>query len=146
MTEIAKGEAKEMWYIYLLAIIMMSFLILITRHEIKQRNNGYHKSVAQQPIPASDENDSLITIVDVCFEGYPKRYAYDVNEVQVKEGDYVLVLTHSGIRCGKVVSQPKCLHQNDLSFPPFLLQSIVCTADASDVAYYNTEDLSARAV
>ena len=78
-----------------------------------------------------------IEIVDVMFEGYSGSFKYEVKGIDVEKGNYVLVLTHDGIRCGKVVSQPMQLTERTINYPLFLLQPILCVAEAEDIAYYN---------
>ena len=78
-----------------------------------------------------------VTVIDVKFKGYNGRFTYSTLHDNVYKDQYVLVLTQDGIRCAKVVSNPKRLRVSDLPFPPFLLQSIICVADESDLDYYN---------
>lgn len=82
-------------------------------------------------------SNERVTIVDVQFKGYSGKFTYAVMQQDIKKGQYVLVLTQDGIRCAKVVTDPKCIKQSQLSLPPFLLQSIICVADEADLEYYN---------
>ena len=82
-------------------------------------------------------SNERVTVVDVQFKGYNGKFTYAVMQQEIRKGQYVLVLTQDGIRCAKVVSNPKRLRVSDLPFPPFLLQSIICVADESDLDYYN---------
>lgn len=74
----------------------------------------------------------MLNLKDIMEDLLIQRYMNNVYKDQ-----YVLVLTQDGIRCAKVVSNPKRLRVSDLPFPPFLLQSIICVADESDLDYYN---------
>ena len=86
-----------------------------------------------------NDNDinGKVTIVEVQFRQYNGRYTYSVMQQHPKKGQHVLVLTQDGIRCAKVVTDPKTVRTSQLSIPPFLLQNIICVADASDLEYYN---------
>ena len=86
-----------------------------------------------------DALDSLesVTVIDVKFKGYNGRFTYSTLHDNVYKDQYVLVLTQDGIRCAKVITDPKSIKTNQLSFPPFLLQTIICVADEADLEYYN---------
>ena len=83
------------------------------------------------------KSTDVITVLDVTFQGYTKHFTYAVNQKNIKKNQYVLVLTQDGIRCAKVVTNPREIKVSDLAFPPFLLQSIICVADETDVEYYS---------
>ena len=84
-----------------------------------------------------EETNERVTVIDVQFKQYSGKYTYSVMQQHLKKGQYVLVLTQDGIRCAKVVTDPKTVRTSQLSIPPFLLQNIICVADASDLEYYN---------
>ncbi|MGL4373080.1 MAG: hypothetical protein ACRCS6_04795 [Turicibacter sp.] len=82
------------------------------------------------------EADS-VTVLEVVFEGYTNHFTYAVNQKNIKKNQHVLVLTQDGIRCAKVVTNPQNIKLSELTFPSFLLQSIICVADETDIEYYN---------
>ena len=106
------------------------FIVLIKMISRKQDKKITHLST-------HEVDDKKIKIVDVMFEGYPGSFKYEVKGIEVVKGNYVLVLTHDGIRCGKVVSQPMQLTEQTMNYPLFLLQPVLCVAEADDIAYYN---------
>ncbi len=80
--------------------------------------------------------DEWVTIIEVQFKGYSGHYTYAVMQTDINRGQYVLVLTQDGIRCAKVVSEPRTIKTSQLNLPPFLLQTIICVADNADLEYY----------
>lgn len=80
--------------------------------------------------------DEWVTVIEVQFKGYSGFYTYAVMQTDINRGQYVLVLTQDGIRCAKVVGEPRTIKTSQLNFPPFLLQTIICVADNADLEYY----------
>ena len=108
--------------ILLIVLIILGIKLIITMNKIEN---------------VVDDINGKVTIVEVQFRQYNGRYTYSVMQQHPKKGQHVLVLTQDGIRCAKVVTDPKTVRTSQLSIPPFLLQNIICVADASDLEYYN---------
>ena len=124
--------------LFILIFLVSTVCLVLIVHKVIEKK-GFQEDLdvnveCENHLVKSEEE---LLIVDVKFEGYPGRFEYTVSQLDIKSGNYVLVLTHDGIRCAQVVSHPRRVKVKDLKCPPFLLQSIVCTAEASDVAYYN---------
>lgn len=128
--------------VLLVSIIMIILLIglgtLIYFLIPKQAEQQKIKDEIEEHFVASEEDSNeRVTIVDVQFKGYSGKYTYAIMQQEIKKGQYVLVLTQDGIRCAKIVTDPKTIRINQLSMPPFLLQNIICVADEADLEYYN---------
>lgn len=124
----------------LVSIIIIILSILVAMMTFRMSKQGGQKNIKDE-IEDCFVNDNdingKVTIVEVQFRQYNGRYTYSVMQQHPKKGQYVLVLTQDGIRCAKVVTDPKTVRTSQLSIPPFLLQNIICVADASDLEYYN---------
>lgn len=120
--------------IAIIALGMLIYFLLPNKRNEAMKTQQLNET--DSSIEAFDDLES-VTVVDVKFKGYSGRYTYSTLQDNVYKDQYVLVLTQDGIRCAKVVSNPKRLSVSDLPFPPFLLQSIICVADESDLDYYN---------
>ena len=121
--------------IIIMLVIGVGFFIyfLISKQDEQQVKD----EIEDHFVTSDDYSNERVTIVDVQFKGYSGRFTYDIMRQDIKKGQYVLVLTQDGIRCAKVVTDPKCIKPTQLPFPPFLLQSIICVADEADLEYYN---------
>ena len=124
----------------LVSIIIIILSILVGTMTFRMSKQGGQKNIKDE-IEDCFVNDNdingKVTIVEVQFRQYNGRYTYSVMQQHPKKGQHVLVLTQDGIRCAKVVTDPKTVRTSQLSIPPFLLQNIICVADASDLEYYN---------
>lgn len=124
----------------LVSIIIIILSILVAMMTFRMSKQGGQKNIKDE-IEDCFVNDNdingKVTIVEVQFSQYNGRYTYSVMQQHPKKGQHVLVLTQDGIRCAKVVTDPKTVRTSQLSIPPFLLQNIICVADASDLEYYN---------
>ncbi|MBQ1785855.1 MAG: hypothetical protein II005_03905 [Turicibacter sp.] len=124
----------------LVSIIIIILSILVGMMTFRMSKQGGQKNIKDE-IEDCFVNDNdingKVTIVEVQFRQYNGRYTYSVMQQHPKKGQHVLVLTQDGIRCAKVVTDPKTVRTSQLSIPPFLLQNIICVADASDLEYYN---------
>lgn len=124
----------------LVSIIIIILSILVAMMTFRMSKQGGQKNIKDE-IEDCFVNDNdingKVTIVEVQFRQYNGRYTYSVMQQHPKKGQHVLVLTQDGIRCAKVVTDPKTVRTSQLSIPPFLLQNIICVADASDLEYYN---------
>ncbi|MDE5978275.1 MAG: hypothetical protein K2G70_07445 [Turicibacter sp.] len=104
----------------------------------KQKEQKMVKDKLEENFLVDDQySHEQTTIVDVQFNGYNGIFTYATMQQDVRKGQHVLVLTQDGIRCAKVLTDPREITLNQLSFPPFLLQSIICVADEADLEYYN---------
>ena len=124
----------------LVSIIIIILSIVVGMMTFRMSKQGGQKNIKDE-IEDCFVNDNdingKVTIVEVQFRQYNGRYTYSVMQQHPKKGQHVLVLTQDGIRCAKVVTDPKTVRTSQLSIPPFLLQNIICVADASDLEYYN---------
>ena len=124
----------------LVSIIIIILSILVGMMTFRMSKQGGQKNIKDE-IEDCFVNDNdingKVTIVEVQFRQYNGRYTSSVMQQHPKKGQHVLVLTQDGIRCAKVVTDPKTVRTSQLSIPPFLLQNIICVADASDLEYYN---------
>ena len=119
-------------------IIILSILVgMMTFRMSKQGGQKNIKDEIEDCFVNDNDINGKVTIVEVQFRQYNGRYTYSVMQQHPKKGQHVLVLTQDGIRCAKVVTDPKTVRTSQLSIPPFLLQNIICVADASDLEYYN---------
>lgn len=138
-----RGDSMQQFFmgtvIIVIAIIALGmliyFLIPNKRYEATLQKDNVRTEYVEKEAEEVDHQD-LVTVIDVKFKGYSGKFTYSTMHDNVNKDQYVLVLTQDGIRCAKVVSHPKRLKVSDLSFPPFLLQSIICVADESDLDYY----------
>lgn len=126
--------------IIIMAIIALGMLIYFLLSN--KRNEGNRNDFICEQGEIDDNHEGLdkqqsVTLIEVKFKGYHGRYTYSILHDNVSKDQHVLVLTQDGIRCAKVVTHPKCMRVSELPFPPFLLQSIICVADESDLDYYN---------
>ena len=119
--------------ILLIGLGMLIYFLIPKQGEQQQVKD----EIEEHFVTAEQYSNERVTVVDVQFKGYNGKFTYAVMQQEIRKGQYVLVLTQDGIRCAKVVSNPKRLRVSDLPFPPFLLQSIICVADESDLDYYN---------
>lgn len=103
----------------------------------KQGEQQVKDEIEEHFVADEQYSNERVTVVDVQFKGYNGKFTYAVIQQEVSKGQYVLVLTQDGIRCAKVITDPKSIKTSQLSFPPFLLQSIICVADEADLEYYN---------
>lgn len=117
--------------IFLIGLGGLIYLLIPNQEESGDRIEGDGRAL-------SDNNYAMeqTTVIDVQFKGYSRNFTYAVMQSDIKRGQYVLVLTQDGIRCAKVVSEPRVVNLNQLPFPPFLLQTIICVADNADLEYY----------
>ena len=125
--------------IIIIAIIglgMLIYFLLSKRQEtIRTDSDSPNDSEGKQVSPHL-ETEEVVNIIDVKFKGYAGKYTYATPHNDVKKDQCVLVLTQDGIRCARVVSSSKGVKVSDLTTPLFLLQSIICVADESDLEYY----------
>lgn len=137
---------RSLWGDIMQTILLVSVIIIILLVGVgmviafRLSKQGEQKNIEDEIEDCfiNDNNiNEKITIIDVQFREYNDKYTYAVIQQQPKKGEYVLVLTQDGIRCAKVVTDPKTIRRSQLSFPPFLLQNIICVADKSDLEYYN---------
>lgn len=126
--------------VIVIAIIVLGMLIyfLLPNKRSEAENQNINSTFEQMgAIDQENEFQELVTVIEVKFKGYSGKFTYSILNDNVYKDQYVLVLTQDGIRCAKVVTNPKQLKVSELAFPPFLLQSIICVADESDIDYYN---------
>ena len=64
-------------------------------------------------------SNERVTVVDVQFKGYNGKFTYAVMQQEIRKGQYVLVLTQDGIRCAKVITDPKVLRLINFHFHHF---------------------------
>ena len=142
---IERGRKREwgatMQTALLVNIVIIILLIVvgmvIISHMSRQGGQKNIKNEIEDCFLNDNDINEKVTIVDVQFRQYSGKYTYSVMQQHLKKGEHVLVLTQDGIRCAKVVTEPKTVKKSQLSIPPFLLQNIICVADASDLEYYN---------
>lgn len=119
-------------------IILLIGLGMLIYFLIPKQGEQLVKDEIEEHFVADEQySNERVTVVDVQFKGYNGKFTYAVIQQEVSKGQYVLVLTQDGIRCAKVITDPKSIKTSQLSFPPFLLQSIICVADEADLEYYN---------
>lgn len=119
-------------------IILLIGLGMLIYFLIQKQGEQQVKDEIEEHFVADEQySNERVTVVDVQFKGYNGKFTYAVIQQEVSKGQYVLVLTQDGIRCAKVITDPKSIKTSQLSFPPFLLQSIICVADEADLEYYN---------
>ena len=121
----------------IIIILLIGVGTLLTFTVSKQGLQRKVKDEIEECFVNGEETNERVTVIDVQFKQYSGKYTYSVMQQHLKKGQYVLVLTQDGIRCAKVVTDPKTVRTSQLSIPPFLLQNIICVADASDLEYYN---------
>ena len=121
----------------IIIILLIGVGTLLTFTVSKQGLQRKFKDEIEECFVNGEEINERVTVIDVQFKQYSGKYTYSVMQQHLKKGQYVLVLTQDGIRCAKVVTDPKTVRTSQLSIPPFLLQNIICVADASDLEYYN---------
>lgn len=124
--------------IIIIAIIglgMLIYFLLSNRQETVETDSKLSGIEGNQEHPQL-ETEEVVNIIDVKFKGYAGKYTYATPHNNVKKDQCVLVLTQDGIRCARVVSSSKVVKVCDLTTPLFLLQSIICVADESDLEYY----------
>ena len=121
----------------IIIIILSNLVGMMTFRMSKQGGQKNIKDEIEDCFVNDNDINGKVTIVEVQFRQYNGRYTYSVMQQHPKKGQHVLVLTQDGIRCAKVVTDPKTVRTSQLSIPPFLLQNIICVADASDLEYYN---------
>ena len=119
--------------ILLIGLGMLIYFLIPKQSEQQQIKD----EIEEHFVAGEQESNERVTIVDVQFKGYSGKYTYAIMQQEIQKGQYVLVLTQDGIRCAKIVTDPKTIRVSQLSFPPFLLQSIICVADEADLEYYN---------
>ena len=121
----------------IIIILLIGVGTLLTFTVSKQGLQRKVKDEIEECFVNGEETNERVTVIDVQFKQYSGKYTYSVMQQHLKKGEHVLVLTQDGIRCAKVVTDPKTVRTSQLSIPPFLLQNIICVADASDLEYYN---------
>lgn len=104
---------------------------------LRKKEAQLKRATEKKEAAAHLADDKELFVIQVTFKGYKKTYTYGVEDLSIRKGDYVLVLTRDGIRMAEVVAEPKKVRLSQLSFPPFLLEHILCAADASDLEYYH---------
>ena len=119
--------------ILLIGLGMLIYFLIPKQGEQQQVKD----EIEEHFVTAEQYSNERVTVVDVQFKGYNGKFTYAVMQQEIRKGQYVLVLTQDGIRCAKVITDPKSIKTNQLSFPPFLLQTIICVADEADLEYYN---------
>lgn len=119
----------------IIALGMLIYFLLPKRQEVSEGNNS-SISLDSSSMKNQTHDEEIVNIIDVKFKGYPGKYTYATPQNHVKKDQCVLVLTQDGIRCAQVVCATKKVIVSELPFPHFLLQSIICVADESDLDYY----------
>lgn len=135
---------QQFLFVTIIIVIAMIALGMLTYFLLPNKRSEANNEEAICELRKIDDNDEgldkqeSVTLIEVKFKGYHGRYTYSILHDNVRKDQYVLVLTQDGIRCAKVVTHPKRMRVSELPFPPFLLQSIICVADESDLDYYSS--------
>lgn len=86
----------------------------------------------------------MYDVVGIKFESANRLYYFDINSLQLKKGDSVVVETEKGIQIGLVSTEIKKVNENDFMSP---LKKVLRLAKEDELKqYYDNQKLSAKAL
>lgn len=137
------GDLVHILWIVLITVVIavvsigLSLYFLKSKSLLEKASQPIEGNLSSQAGITSGTEAEKVIVIEVEFKGFKGTYTYGVVQSNIYKGQYVLVLTRDGIRCAKVVTDAKIVKQSQLTFPPFLLENIVCIADEVDLEYYS---------